>query len=60
MPMKNMESTYDGGWFTVKWCAEPTDLDPHGCDGLYIKSCKIKWWGWIIAALPIYIRSKLL
>ena len=49
--MSNFESIrfYDGGWFVCEWSLTPTEKDSIGCDGLYIKAIRIKWWG------PYYI-----
>lgn len=50
--MSNIKGqVYDGKWFTAEWDSKPTEKDPHGCDGLYIKSIHIKWWGYPIGLL---------
>jgi hypothetical protein len=30
----------------VVWKTKPTNRDPVGCDGLYVESVKVDWWGW--------------
>ena len=30
----------------VEWDTKPTPFDPMGCDGLYLKSIKLNWWGY--------------
>jgi len=35
---------YNGGWFTVEISYCPTEMDETGCEGIYIKSCRIRWW----------------
>jgi len=35
-------------YLDIKWSFQPTENDEIGCDGLYIDSVKVKWWGWPI------------
>lgn len=49
--MSNTTGTMDGFWFTAEWDVKPTEMDHHGCDGLYVKSISIKWWGYPIGIL---------
>ena len=49
--MSNTIGTYDGKWFVAEWDSKPTEKDRFGCDGLYIKSIHIKWWGYLVGWL---------
>lgn len=34
-------------YIKIDWTIKPTEFDPIGCDGMYLKSPpKVKWWGW--------------
>lgn len=33
-------------YIKYEWDTKPTDIDEDGCDGMYIVSIKILWWGW--------------
>ena len=45
---KNAEHTINGGWYVCTVTYEPTEFDATGCDGMYVKSVRIKWWGYPI------------
>jgi hypothetical protein len=34
------------GFYTVICTYRPTELDSEGCDGIYVESVHIKWWGY--------------
>lgn len=46
-------------YLKVEWSYQPTEIDKTGCDGIYIKSSKIKWWGWFVI-LYKWIKNQLL
>jgi hypothetical protein len=61
--MAPTEVVYNGKWFTCTFVGKPTEFDPVGCDGLYVKKITIKWWGWPVALFWAFsggIRSRLL
>jgi hypothetical protein len=43
-------------YLIVKWDTSPTEYDSHGCDGMYLRDVKIKWWGWPIVAFSWFYR----
>jgi len=43
-------------YLDVEWDTKPTDFDNKGCDGLFIRSIKIHWWGWPILLLKKYAK----
>ena len=43
-------------YLIVKWDTQPTEWDDNGMDGLYVKSVKIKWWGWPFAFVELMKR----
>ena len=43
-------------YLIVKWDTQPTEWDDNGMDGLYVKSVKIKWWGWSFVFVELIKR----
>jgi len=43
-------------WLTVEWETRPTAMDKLGCDGIYLHSVNVAWWGWPILLFENVIR----
>jgi hypothetical protein len=44
-------------WLTVGWDTRPTAMDKLGCDGVYLRSVNVAWWGWPILLFESVIRQ---
>ena len=43
-------------YLTVEWDIRPTAMDKLGCDGIYLRSVNVAWWGWPILLFENVIR----
>lgn len=45
-------------YLEVDYTFHPTENDKTGCDGLYINSVHVKWWGWPIIFIQWLLRGR--
>jgi len=43
-------------YLIVNWDIKPTEYNLKSCDDLYVKSVKIKWWGWPFVFIQLVKR----